>query len=233
MIKVILWDIDGTLLNFLEAEKCAIRKCFEIFGLGECTEKMLSEYSLINKKYWEILERGEMTKPQILEARFVDFFRAYGLDTGVAPAFNKEYQLKLGETICFNDNGYDLVTKLKGTYKQYAVTNGTKVAQDKKLNKSGLIDLFDGVFISDVIGFEKPSKEFFEPVFEELKDYNKEEILIVGDSLTSDMQGGNNVGVLCCWYNPENKENDKDIKIDYEIDDLQKLMYILIPVNPE
>lgn len=227
MVKVILWDIDGTLLNFLEAEKCAIRKCFEIFGLGECTDKMLSEYSLINKKYWEILERGEMTKPQILEARFVDFFRAYGLDTSVAPAFNKEYQLQLGETICFNDNGYELVKKLKGTYKQYAVTNGTKVAQDKKLNKSGLIDLFDGVFISDVIGFEKPSKEFFEPVFEELKDYNKEEILIVGDSLTSDMQGGSNVGVLCCWYNPEHKKNDKDIKMEFEIDDLNQLMYIL------
>lgn len=226
-IKVILWDIDGTLLNFLEAEKCAIRKCFEIFGLGECTDKMLSEYSLINKKYWEILERGEMTKSQILEARFIDFFSMYNLDGGVAPAFNKEYQLQLGETVCFNDNGYELVKNLKSNYKQYAVTNGTKVAQDRKLNKSGLIDLFDGVFISDVIGFEKPSKEFFVPVLEELKAYNKEEILIVGDSLTSDMLGGNNISVLCCWYNPEHKENNKGVKVDFEIDDLQKLMYIL------
>ena len=227
MKKIILWDIDGTLLNFLEAEKCAIRKCFEIFGLGECSDEMLSEYSLINKKYWEILERKEMTKPEILVARFVDFFSLYGLNTDVAEAFNKEYQLQLGETICFNDNGYELVKKLKGTYKQYAVTNGTKVAQDKKLTKSGLIDLFDGVFISDVIGFEKPSKEFFIPVFEELKEYNKEEILIVGDSLTSDIQGGNNVGIATCWYNPDKKENDKGVKIDFEIDDLNKLVYIL------
>lgn len=227
MFKVILWDIDGTLLNFLEAEKCAIRKCFEIFGLGECSDEMLSEYSLINKKYWEILERKEMTKPEILVARFVDFFGLYGLNIDVAEAFNKEYQLQLGETICFNDNGYELVKKLKGTYKQYAVTNGTKVAQDKKLTKSGLIDLFDGVFISDVIGFEKPSVEFFKPVFEELKDYNKEEILIVGDSLTSDILGGNNVGIATCWYNTDKKENTKGVKVDFEIDELNKLEGLL------
>ena len=92
---------------------------------------------------------------------------------------------------------------------------------------TGLIDLFDGVFISDVIGFEKPTREFFKPVLEELKYYNKEEIIIVGDSLTSDMQGGNNIGISCCWYNPEHKVNDKEINIDFEIDDLNQLMYIL------
>lgn len=203
MIKVVLWDIDGTLLNFLAAEKNAIRKCFSIFDLGECTDEMLKVYSHINKKHWEMLERGELTKQKVLEGRFIEFFTLYNIDTKVIEAFNKEYQVQLGETICFNDNGYELVSELKNYVKQYAVTNGTKVAQDKKLTKSGLVDLFDGIFISDVIGFEKPSKEFFEPVLNAVAGYKKDEILIVGDSLTSDMAGGNNIGIKCCWYNPE------------------------------
>ena len=73
-MKVILWDIDGTLLNFEEAEKQAIRKGFSIFGLGECTDEMLRAYSSINKGYWKRLEKGELTKMEVLEGRFRDFF---------------------------------------------------------------------------------------------------------------------------------------------------------------
>ena len=99
MIKVILWDIDGTLLNFEEAEKHAIRACFAQFGLGECTDSMLADYSAINRVFWQKLERGEMTKPEILIGRFTTFFEKYGLDTSCAPAFNAQYQISLGDTV--------------------------------------------------------------------------------------------------------------------------------------
>ena len=79
MIKVILWDIDGTLLDFLAAEKAAIRACFSKFGLGECTDEMLGRYSKINRSYWEKLERGEMSKAEILVNRFRDFFLLEGI----------------------------------------------------------------------------------------------------------------------------------------------------------
>lgn len=227
MIKVILWDVDGTLLDFLAAEREAIRKCFEVFSLGECTDEMIGRYSKINKGYWERLERGEISKPEVLTGRFKDFFAAEGIVTDCAEDFNKEYQLRLGDTICFCDNGYELVKALKGQFKQYVVTNGTKVAQDKKLSKSGLIDLFDDVFISEVLGVEKPGAAFFERVWEKIGTYDKSEILIVGDSLTSDMKGGNNAGIKCCWYNPKQAENDKGVRVDYEIDNLQKLAEIL------
>lgn len=226
-IKVVLWDIDGTLLNFLEAEKNAIRKCFEIFNLGECTDEMLKIYSEINKKHWEMLERGELTKAQVLEGRFIEFFTLYNINTSVIPDFNKEYQVQLGETICINDNGYELVRMFKNHVKQYAVTNGTKVAQDRKLKKTGLGELFDGVFISDEIGFEKPLAEFFEPVWNRIGKYEKDEILIVGDSLTSDIKGGNNIGIRCCWYNPAGIKTDLDLKIDFEIKNLKELIKIL------
>ena len=227
MIKVILWDIDGTLLNFLRAEYESIKKCFAMFHLGECTDEMIRRYSKINRKYWEQLERGEISKQEVLIGRFKEFFASENIDTDCEEAFNKQYQYSLGDTICFNDNGFELVKELKGKVKQYAVTNGTKTAQDRKLDKSGLRELFDGVFISEEIGVEKPGVGFFDVVMRECGLYKHEEILIVGDSLTSDMQGGNNAGIKCCWYNPTGQTCQKDLRIDYEISNLQEIKNIL------
>ena len=227
MIKVILWDIDGTLLNFLRAEYESIKKCFAKFNLGECTDEMIARYSVINRKYWEKLERGEISKQEVLIHRFEEFFAQENIVTDCAEAFNKQYQYNLGDTICFNDKGFKLIQELKGKVKQYAVTNGTKTAQDRKLDKSGLRELFDGVFISEEVGIEKPGKGFFDFVFQIIGNYELDEILIVGDSLTSDMQGGNNAGIKCCWYNPKGLENQKDLRIDYEISNLQEVKNIL------
>ena len=227
MIKVLLWDVDGTLLDFLAAEKVAMKKCFEVCGIGECTDEMISRYSKINKKYWEKLERAEITKPEVLIGRFKEFFASEGIITDCEEEFNKEYQVRLGDTICFCDGGYELVKGLKGKVKQYAVTNGTKVAQDKKLAKSGLINLFDDVFISEVVGIEKPGIGFFEKVWEKIGSYESNEVMIIGDSLTSDIKGGNNAGILCCWYNPKGMVNDKGVRVDYEIDNLQKVKEII------
>jgi len=126
----------------------------------------------------------------------IEFFEKEGIVTDCVVDFNKEYQVRLGDTICFCDDSYNLLKGLKGKIKQYAVTNGTKVAQDKKLKKSGLDELFDDIFISEVIGKEKPYVEYFEQVWKRIGDYKGDEVMIVGDSLTSDMQGGNNAGIF-------------------------------------
>ena len=214
-------------MDFLAAEKAAIRFCFEKFGLGECTDEMLKRYSVINRRYWEMLEKGEMSKAEILVNRFKEFFASEGIVTDCEKAFNDTYQVALGDTICFRDNGYELVKKFKGQYKQYVVTNGTFIAQERKLKRSGIGELVEESFISDLIGYEKPAIEFFDHVFENIGHYEKDEVIIVGDSLTSDMQGGNNAGILCCWYNPNHLENTKNIKIDHEIDNLWQLEEIL------
>lgn len=161
MIKVILWDIDGTLLNFKKSEKYAIRTCFSMFGLGECTDEMLARYSEINHGYWKRLEAGMITKQEVLHGRFEEFFRSEGISSDKVKEFNDEYQMRLGDKAFFNDNGYQIVLDLKKEVKQYAVTNGTYVAQTRKLEKSGLDSLLDGVFISDQIGYEKPDVRFF------------------------------------------------------------------------
>ncbi len=226
-IKVVLWDIDGTLLNFKAAEKVAIRKCFEVCELGDCTDEMIARYSVINHKYWKKLELGEMSKPDILVGRFREFFEVEGLDVSKAEAFNDEYQVRLGDTICFEDHALDVILALKGKVAQYAVTNGTKVAQTKKLANSGLDLLLDDVFISDVIGVEKPMRGFFDAVWKKIGSFESDEVIIVGDSLTSDMQGGVNEGILTCWYNPNEATNDLGLSLDYEIKDLKEVLEIV------
>lgn len=227
MIKVILWDIDGTLLDFHKAEYFALKKCFDIFGLGPCTDEMIKRYSVINRRSWERLELGLATKKEVLVERFDEFFQSEGIVTDCAKDFNDEYQIRLGDTICFLDEGDLLLKELQGKVKQYAVTNGTQIVQKIKLERSGMNKILDGAFISDEIGVEKPGIGFFEHVWNHIGNYDKNEVMIVGDSLSSDMLGGNRAGILCCWYNPAKLENTKNIQIDYEIDNLQKVKEIL------
>lgn len=220
-IKVVLWDIDGTVLDFFEAQKNAIRTLFEKFRLGECTDEMLYDYDSINHKYWQALERGEITKPQVLTGRFREFFEKYRLDTTLAEEFNDAYQLSLGDTICFYPGVEDVIRELKDKkIPQFAVTNGTKTAQRKKLSRSGLDRIFDSIFISEDVGYEKPNPKFFEPVMKKAVEFcgdvKPEEMLIIGDSVTSDMQLGKNVGVKTCWFRHPD-EPDCELAVDYEI----------------
>lgn len=228
MYKVILWDIDGTILDFKAAEKNAIKTCFAHFGIGECTDEMISRYSLINDKYWKKLERGEMTKPDILRGRFAEFFASEGIDFSQIDEFNSEYQVRLGDCVCFFDNAYDIVKSFCGKVKQYAVTNGTYIAQSRKLKNSGLDLLLDGAFISDLIGAEKPSLEFFDHVFENIENVERSEILLVGDSLTSDIKGANNALIPCAFYTQGKEfENKTELRIDYVIKNLNEIYEIL------
>ena len=161
-LKLLLWDIDGTLLNFREAEKVGVRMGFARFGMGECTDGMIARYSAINRSYWERLERGELTKPEVLVGRFREFFSLYGLPVDRVEEFNRNYQRDLGETIVFCDDAPEVIRALRPYVRQYGVTNGTRYAQERKLARSGLDSLLDGVFISEIIGYEKPAPGFFE-----------------------------------------------------------------------
>ena len=227
MIRVILWDIDNTLLDFYAAERRSIKACFKAFGLGPCTDEMVARYSAINIEMWKWLEDGLIEKPALLTGRFGRFFEAEGIAFDRLEEINALYQKELGETIVVIEDSIALVEELRGRVKQYAVTNGTFVAQDRKLKKSGLDKLLDGVFISEEVGAEKPSPAFFNKVFETIGDYAKDEILIVGDSLTSDMRGGSWAGIRCCWFNPAGDPIPPELNIRYDIRHLAQVKEIL------
>lgn len=219
--KVILWDIDGTLLDFYPAERHAIQKCFREFGLGECTDEMVQEYSGINKQYWVALELGKITKEQVLVGRFRELFANHGIAEELAPKVNAKYQMYLGDGVYFFPGVMDMVQDFKDQgILQCAVTNGTKVAQVRKLSKSGLDKVLDFIFISEDVGYEKPAPEFFQKVFATIGEYEPDEVLIVGDSLTSDMKGGKAAGIRTCWFNPKGATKTFQIDTDYEIHEI-------------
>lgn len=218
MIKAVLWDIDGTLLNFKRAQYVALYKCFAYFD-EHLDDGMVEVYDRINHSYWLMLEKGEISKSELLVKRFVVFFRKYGINID-PEEFNEMYQVELGNTYVFNDHGYETVKELKNRgIIQFAVTNGTKVAQNGKLRGSGLDKLLDEIFISEDIGFEKPDKRFFEPVIDKLRKYGieKNECVIVGDSDSSDIQGGINAGIRTVHYTDELKSRADAIISDLSL----------------
>lgn len=224
-IKAILYDVDGTLLDFETQEEVALSYCFKKYNLGEFSEEKLELYKRINLGYWEMFENNLITKEKLVVKRFEDYLEALGVKLD-AEEVNDTYFSKLGDTIVFKDNSYELVKSLKGKIKQYVVTNGAIRVQKTKLAKSGFDKLMDDVFISDEVGYQKPRKEFFDAIKNRLGDVANDEILIVGDSLTSDMKLADNCNLISCFYNPKKKDYKVDFKIDYEISDLNEVKKI-------
>lgn len=227
MIKTILWDVDRTLLDFEAAQRASLRTLFSEFGLGPCTDEMAARYDAINNIYWQRLERNEITKQEVLIGRFEQFFSEYGIDPAVSVPFNDRYQLCLGDTIVYRDDCLKLIDFLKGKVRQYVVSNGTVVAQTKKLERSGIGRRMDGMFLSEELDAEKPNPAFFEKVFKAIGPIDRSEVMIVGDSLTSDMQGGVNAGIVTCWYNPDGMPVPKEFRIDHVIANLWELLPLL------
>lgn len=227
MIKIILWDIDATLLDFLKSESMALKKTFLHFGLGECPDSKVAEYSAINQSYWNRLETGELTKEQVLVGRFEEFLSVNGYNDVDAEKFCEFYESSLPDCVEFIGNAEETIKTLSNSYYQYAVTNGAKAVQEKKLAVSGIDGIFNGAFISDDVGFAKPSKEFFDVVLKNIPSVNTDEIMIVGDSLTSDIKGGNNMGFKTCWFNPHHLPLKDGFKVDYQLDNLDNIFDVL------
>lgn len=249
---VILWDVDGTLLNFTKSERFALLDCLEYYGLP-VSEEIVITYSAINNKCWKLLERGEAERSWILVHRFEELFshlQKQGADvTGInVKDFQMRYQYKLGTVFYFQDDARILLEKLHNDFKQYIVTNGVEDTQRRKLALSGIADIVDDLFISECMGYEKPNSLFFESCVKQMQkrklqqeeggmDFdstivNKERILIVGDSLTSDMKGGNNFGIDCCYYHRGAAASFEpavidDVRVDYTIGNLWEVEQIL------
>ena len=225
--KVILWDLDQTLLNFDLAMDHALRAVFAQYNL-EINEEIAARYEAINRSYWLRLETGELSKEQVTVGRFRTLFEERGITHVVPEEVNIDYQRELGSVFFYMDGAKELVTLLKEKgYRQYVLTNGVNSTQANKMKLSGLDRIMDGVFVSEVIGYPKPMKEFYDACFAALPDIKRDECIMVGDSLTSDMRGAENAGITSCWFNPEKREKDVDVRADYEICRLEELIPIL------
>lgn len=225
MIEFLLLDLDDTILDFHKAERIAIAKTLDAFGLT-ATEQVLSRYHVINKEHWEMLERGELTRPQVLQNRFAVLFSEFGLEVDAA-AVAKAYEKNLSIGHYFLPGAEEAVDSLSKKYKLYLVSNGTASVQKGRMTSANLYRFFEKVFVSQEIGFNKPAKEFFDGCFSQIPGFDRDKAIIVGDSLTSDILGGINAGIKTCWVNPEHLPGREDIRADYEIESITQLEKLL------
>ena len=225
MIKTVLLDLDDTILDFHKAEFEALKKTLTRFSV-EPTEQVTSRYSEINRAQWEALERGELTREQVKYRRFALLFEELKIDVD-AEEVRKYYEKMLGIGHFFLPHAEQMLDELKGSYRLFIVSNGTTAVQQGRIESAHLAPLFEAIFLSEEVGYVKPQKEFFDVCFAQIKDFDPSFAIIVGDSLTSDIQGGINAGIRTCWFDLRGKGNHTDIHPDYTITSLEQLAPLL------
>ena len=224
MIEFLFLDLDDTILDFHKAERVAIAKTIREFGV-ELTEEVLHRYHLINKWHWEQLELGKLSRPQVLENRFSVLFSELGREVDAA-ACARTYGKNLSQGHWFLPGAEEAVEALSKKYRLFLASNGTASVQKGRMTSANLYRFFEKVFVSQEIGHNKPSKEYFDACFAQIPDFDRSKAMIVGDSLTSDIRGGINAGIRTVWVNPGHAEA-KDIRPDYEIEALHQLEELL------
>ena len=225
MIKFIFLDLDDTLLDFHLAERIAMKATFREMGVPD-DDATLARYSEINRSCWERLERGEWTRGEVLVGRFKLLFAEIG-SSADPTATQAMYEDKLCIGHYFLPGAEKLLDDLYGKYKLYITSNGTARVQDSRIASANIARYFDGIFVSQRVGADKPSRIFFDRVFAEIEGFSPDEAIIVGDSLTSDIAGGIAAGIRTCLFNPKSRPGRDDIIPDYEIKSLGELIPLI------
>ena len=225
MYKFLIFDADNTLFDFNKAEKNALFKVLYDIGIKP-NEKMVSSYIAINNVLWKMYEKGETTQQKLKIERFRRLFNQIGSDADYLKA-SEDYLIYLSEGAFLLPDALDLITELKTGYVLGMLTNGISSVQHPRLARSPFHGIFDAVVVSGDIGISKPNPEIFRILAEKAGISNKKEMIIFGDSLSSDIKGGLNYGIDTCWFNPKFNKNKTDIVPKYEISSLKEIYRIL------
>ena len=231
MPKVILLDIDDTLLSFQAYVREGMKSGFEAFGIGPYEEEMLSVFHQVNARLWHELEEGTLSFEELKKIRWNLVFEALGIQAdGVK--FEEYFRDRLFDSAIPEDGAMELLAYLKGKYVLCAASNGPYLQQKNRLKTGGMLSYFSHLFISEEIGFSKPSREFFEICLQRLnqgegKAMAPEEVMIIGDSLSSDISGGKNYGMQTIFYNKKNQAIPREIQPDFIVKNLKEIQSIL------
>ena len=225
MIEYVFLDLDDTILDFKKSEYVAIGKTMSDYGV-EPTEALRKRYHVINKWHWEQLELGKMTRGEVLTGRFKTLFGELGLSVDpVQMQAGYEHNLSIGHY--FLPGAEETVECLSKKYRLFLASNGTAVVQKGRMTSANLYRFFEQSFVSEEIGHNKPSKAYFDAAFARIPGFDPAKALMVGDSLTSDIRGGNNAGIRTCWVNPTHAPVTDGIHVDYQIEALHQLPALL------
>lgn len=218
----LLLDLDETIFDFKKTEYIAIKKLMKSFDI-EPTDENVKLYSGINDEKWHMLERKEITREQLFVSRFEDFFKRLNVNADAVKA-NEEYIGYVAQGGYILDGAIETCEKLSKEYKLYIITNGSKRSQTGRLSNSPILEYIENVFISEDIGHNKPSKEYFDYVLSHIDEKDKSKILVVGDSLQSDIKGAVNSGLDSCWINRKGEKSDAPA---YELKSINDIFEIL------
>ena len=224
--KFLLFDLDHTLLDFDTAEDVALTQLLKEEGV-EDIQAYKDYYVPMNKSLWRDLEQKKITKQELVNTRFSKMFSHFGIEKdGVY--LSERYQFYLAQQGQVFSGAMELLDSLidRG-YELYAATNGITTIQTGRMAQSGLAPYFNQVFISEQLQTQKPDTLFYEKIGQQIAGFSKEKTLMIGDSLTADIQGGNNAGIDTIWYNPHHLENHTQAQPTYEVDSYQALLELL------
>ena len=204
-IKAVFIDIDNTLLDFNKCALWSMQKAFEDYHLS-FESSMFDTFNMINNRLWLRIEKGELTKEELYACRWNMIFAILGIDIDAEPV----------------DGAHELLKYLHGRYIVCAASNASYAQQIKRLNNAGMTEYLDRIFISEQIGFSKPQKEFFERCFEKISPIVPSETVMIGDSLTADIEGGASFGMKTCRYN-HNLTNESSDLPDFTVCSLSEI----------
>ena len=222
----LLFDADDTLFDFPHASSQAFSVMCTANGIPN-TPEVYQCYHEINKVLWQAFDRGEVTKDFVTHERYVRFLKALELDRDPGKC-NRDYLAALGQSVFPLPHAEEVCRALASRgHHLYIVTNAVASVQRSRLALCTFGDVFEGAFISEEAGASKPDKAYYDYVRSRVPEVSPENTLVIGDSLTTDIRGANNAGLPCCWFNPRGAAAPPDLTIEYEIHDLQELLYIV------
>ncbi|MBC8061603.1 MAG: noncanonical pyrimidine nucleotidase, YjjG family [Clostridiaceae bacterium] len=224
--QIIIFDADETLFDFKKSEKEALQNTLLEFDIKYDENHHLKVYKAINTAIWKELENGLITQKKLKVERFKRL--SDSLNAGFDEVeFAKSYIKHLSLASFLYDDSMELVESLHKNYRLTIITNGLKDVQDTRIRKSIIAKYFEDIVVSEEVKVSKPDPKIFEHALNNIKHTDKSKVLLVGDSLTSDIQGGLNFGIDTCWFNPSKIVNKTAIKPTYEISNLMELKDIL------
>lgn len=223
--EILLFDIDNTLLDFDANEVESFKNTMLDKGI-KYTEELYMRYRDMNHEMWKAVELGKLTINEVINTRFSKLMSLYNKVVD-GKDFEKTYRSYLNKGIQEMPYVHEVLTKLNEKHKLYVITNGVTETQNYRMKGSGLDKYFEKLFISEKLGANKPSELFFNFVKEDIDNFDSSKALVIGDSLTSDIKGGNVAGIDTCWICKEGTINNSDIKPTYIIHSLKDLLKIV------
>ena len=225
MKKILLIDLDNTLIDFNECARHSIMNAFEKLGF-DYSPVVFDTFIEENVKIWKRLERGEITKPQLRANRWNIILARLGIEFD-GTILEEMFENGVAQGAYAVTGAYDLLDYLKDKYEMYIVSNGFRYVQESRLKIGDFNKYFNNIFVSEDIGIPKPAKEFFDYCFKSLDNPDKTDVILIGDSLSADIKGGNDYGIDTIWFNKNNDPAPSDIIPTYTVEKLSQIKEIL------